>query len=64
MKKTLAVKTSHAYVRFNIIELSVLGELMYGIECHPKHKKTAVNNKKSFAAATLRFDPWSDCSTV
>ena len=29
-------------------KVSVLVDWIYGIECHPKHKKTAVNKKKKF----------------
>ena len=47
-----------------MVNVSVLGDWIYGIECHPKHKKTAVNKKNYFPAITSRFDPGSDCSTI
>ena len=30
-----------------MVKVSVLCDLIYGIECHPKHKKTAVNKKNT-----------------
>ena len=45
-----------------MVKVSVLGDWIYGIECHPKHRKTAVN-KKIFSRSPVEIRSGSDCFT-
>ena len=46
-----------------MVKVSVLGDWIYGIECHPKHRKTAVN-EKFFSRSPVEIRSGSDCSTI
>ena len=46
-----------------MVKVSVLGDWIYGIECHPKHRKTAVN-KKIFSRSTVEIRFGFDYSTI
>ena len=46
-----------------MVKVSVLGDWIYDIECHLKHRKTAVN-KKIFSRSPVEIRYGSDCSTI